>query len=319
MYAVIFLNSLAGGVNLIDILQGKEVGPTLGLQGASYYIQNFADSLITLIVAAFIFKIPSKHKIIMCLLGLFLFIILGFRYRILLTIFAIVLYYIHVYGIKLKSFMVYLIFIVVFFYSLMFLTHNRYDLYFQIYDKISFNPYDFHYEVVFDQSRGSLIDFAMYKGLSNGTINFDYGETAFKYIFIKMTPAVVFPNGIKPYPPPQLSAIDDAINASRDIGEACTLLGASYFAFSFLGLIAVSMFLGFIIKKIDPVSMSNRMFLINVMTLMAIFQLYTRGYFPQFVDHLAYMLFPLLLIQSRVIKINSRTDICRQQIVIQTD
>ena len=305
LFTLVFFNSLADGVNLIDIIQGKHDSPTLGLQGASYYIQNFADSMITLIVAAYIFKIPFRHKMIMTILGFVLFLILGFRYRILLTVFAIALYFIHKKGIRLRSFFTYLSIFTVFFYSLMCLTHNRRYIFMQQFDKVSYNPYDFDYDVVFDQAKGSLIDFAMYKGLSEGTIQSDYGQTMFLYVFVKMTPASLFPGGVKPYPPPMLTAIDKSLNASRDIGEAVTMLGASYYAFSYFGLIILSVFFGFYIKRIEPDYITDLKFLKNVMILMAIFQLYTRGYFPQFIDHLVYMLFPLLFITWKFKKISN--------------
>ena len=48
LFTLIFLNTLAGGINLIDVVLGKTDTTTLGLPGATYYIQNFADSLISL-------------------------------------------------------------------------------------------------------------------------------------------------------------------------------------------------------------------------------------------------------------------------------
>ena len=79
LFIMIFLNTLAGGINLVDVVLGKTETTTLGLPGATYYIQNFADSLITLLVAAYIFRVKRRHQILMFVLGFILFIILGFR------------------------------------------------------------------------------------------------------------------------------------------------------------------------------------------------------------------------------------------------
>ena len=298
LYTLIFINTLIGGVNLVDVILGNADQTTLGLPGATYYIQNFADSLITLLVAAYIFKVKKRNKIIMFVLGFVLFIILGFRYRILLTAFAVVLYNIYKNGIKVKLFFRYLTFGLVFIYSLLFLTYNRVKLYSGEYAELTYSPDQFNYDVFYDQAKGSLVDFAMYKAVDNGVVKSDHGQTMFVYVFIKMTPARFFPEGKKPYPPPLLPAIDKAILAPRYIGEAVTVLGSFYFAFSLIGVILISIVFGILTKRLTIHGIRPISFLVNVMIMMALFQFYTRGYFPQFIDHLAYMTFPWFFLRK---------------------
>ncbi len=300
LFTMIFLNTLAGGINLVDVVLGKSDTTTLGLPGATYYIQNFADSLITLLVAAYIFKVKRRHQILMFVLGMILFIILGFRYRILLTVFAIVLYHIYTKGIKARLFIRYTLFSIVFLYSLLFLTYNRVKLYSAQYDILTYEPSQFNYDIFFDQAKGSLVDFALYQALDKNVIESDKGETTFLYIFIKMTPAKFFPGGKKPYPPPFFPALDKAIGGSRDIGEAATMLGALYFAFSTFGIVLISVILGIVTKRMTVYGVRPLSFLLNVMIMMAIFQFYTRGYLPQFLDHLAYMVFPWFFLRKFV-------------------
>lgn len=297
LFTLIFVNTLAGGINLVDVVLGKTDTTTLGLPGATYYIQNFADSLITLLVAAYIFKVKRRHQILMFVLGMILFIILGFRYRILLTVFAIVLYHIYSKGIRARLFIRYLLFALVFLYSLLFLTYNRVKLYSAQYDTLTYEPSQFNYDIFFDQAKGSLVDFAIYKALDKDVIESDKGETMFLYVFIKMTPARFFPGGKKPYPPPFFPALDTAIGGSRNIGEAATILGSFYFAYSTFGVILISVILGVVTKRLTVYGVRPLSFLLNVMIMMAIFQFYTRGYLPMFVDHLAYMVFPLFFLR----------------------
>ena len=298
LFIMIFLNTLAGGINLVDVVLGKTETTTLGLPGATYYIQNFADSLITLLVAAYIFRVKRRHQILMFVLGFILFIILGFRYRILLTVFAIVLYHIYSKGIKARLFFRYFVFAIIFLYSLLFLTYNRVKLYSAQYEDLTYEPSQFNYDIFFDQAKGSLVDFAIYKALDTDIIESDKGETMFLYVFIKMTPARFFSEGKKPYPPPFFPALDKAIGGSRDIGEAATILGSFYFAFSTLGVILISVILGVVTKRLTVYGVRPLSFLLNVMIMMAIFQFYTRGYLPQFVDHLAYMVFPWFFLRK---------------------
>ena len=115
-----------------------------------------------------------------------------------------------------------------------------------------------------------------------------------------MTPARFFPEGKKPYPPPFFPALDTAIGGSRDIGEAATFLGSFYFAFSFGGVILISILLGITTKRLTVHGKRPLNFLLNTMIMMAIFQFFTRGYLPQFVDHLAYMVFPWFFLRKYV-------------------
>jgi len=303
LYSLIFINTLYGGVNLLLILYGKSDTTTLGFAGGSYYIQNLADSLITLLVLTYALKMPNIKKYSLFFLGFTLFIILGFRYRILLTVFAIVLFNFAMNGIKLIKFFQYLTFIFVFLYSLLFLTFNRVQLYSAKYDDLNFNPSSFNYDVFYDQAKGSLVDFAIYKALDNKIIESDHGQTMFVYIFIKMLPSSFFNNNTKPYPPPQLKAIDKSINAGRDIGEASTALGSVYYAFNFIGIVIFSFLFGLIIKRLTIFNAPIFSIVFTIMIVMAIFQFFTRGYFPQFIDHLAYMLFPFLFFRKQEIKV----------------
>lgn len=301
LYSIIFINTLSGGINLIDILKGKDVGSTLGLKGTSYYLQNFADSLITLIIASFVIKLNKLTLFLIIFLSFILFLILGFRYRIILTIFALLIYFFYTRNLVLLDFLKIMFLTFSFFYFIFFITSNRSSFFTQKFDKIDYNPYNFDYSVIYDQTRGSVVDFAMYKALQNKEISHDYGNTMFLYVFIKIIPAQFFKFGEKPYPPPMLLDIDTSLSVSRDYGEASTILGASYYSFSIFGIILFSIVLAFVIASLEnTLYFNNYYFIRNVMILMSIFQLITRGYFPQFLDHLVYMLFPLLLIRKKI-------------------
>lgn len=296
-FIIIFLNTLSSGINLIDILRGKDIGSTLGLKGTSYFLQNFADSLITLLVASFIVKINKFSLYFIITLSLFLFLVLGFRYRIILSIFAILIYLFFINKFRIYDYLKILILFFSTFYLIFFITTNRSSFFTQNFTQINFNPLSFDYNVVYEQARGSVVDFAMYDALNKNEINYDFGNTMFVYIFIKLLPSHFFEFGEKPYPPPMLSDIDKSLSVNRDYGEACTILGAAYYSYSIIGVLLVSFILGYVISYLDStLYYGDYYFLRNVMILMAIFQLITRGYFPQFVDHLVYMLFPLLFI-----------------------
>jgi hypothetical protein len=113
-----------------------------------------------------------------------------------------------------------------------------------------------------------------------------------------MVPSFFFKNETKPYPPPQFPIIDDAINGTRDNGEAVTSLGGSFIAFYYPGIYIMAFLLGYIIAKLQNRFEYNYLSMITgIIINLALFQWISRGYFPQEVDHLAYMLFPILLLK----------------------
>jgi hypothetical protein len=109
LFSLIFINTLSVGINFIDILVGKHSEPTLGLPGGTYYIQNFADSLITIIILSYYFKLKKTYYYIIFTISMILFLILGFRYRILLTFFGLFIIFLFDNGLSLKSVIKYLI------------------------------------------------------------------------------------------------------------------------------------------------------------------------------------------------------------------
>ena len=297
IYLAVFLNTLSAGINLLDVILGKYGEPTLGLRGGSYYIQNLADSLIGLLVIAFYFKIKPRYFNLMLIFTLPLFLVLGFRYRLILSFFGIFLIYIYDNQVKFKALVKYVAIAAISFYVLLLLTQNRTVIYMQQFDKISYDIADFDFEIIFSQSRGSMIDFAVYQYIDNNDASIDYGTTLIGYIFMKMTPASFFAGGVKPYPPPQLLIIDDAINGTRDNGEAVTSLGGAFIAFYYPGIYLLAFLLGLTIAKLqNRFEKSDLSMVGGIIANLALFQWITRGYFPQEIDHLAYMLFPILLL-----------------------
>lgn len=298
LYAVIFLNTLAGGINLIDIFMGTYGKPTLGLRGYTYYLQNFADSLITLLVAALFFKIKPQYFRIMLMLAIPLFLVLGFRYRIILLVFGIGMIYIRDNRVRLVPFLKALSFVIIFLYSMLLLTHNRATIYMQQWDKMSYDYTEFPYNAFIEQAKGSRIDFALYQALSDGRIDHDLGLTTFVYPFIKFTPSFVFEEGKKPYPPPQLNDIHVALSSSMDIGEAVTSIGSAYYSFGVGGVITFGLVFGLVVGRLqNNAGKTPFSALFSIVVSLALFMWMTRGYMPGFVDHLAYLLIPVFILK----------------------
>ena len=233
-------------------------------------------------------------------LTVILFLILGFRYRLLLLAFGLMFIYIKSNldsgrkVIKLAS----LGFI--FFFIFMFFSENRINFYSQNFNKIVYNPIKFNYSSIRDNTQGSLVDFAIYKYLGEDKTTYDFGESMFVYPVIMVTPSSFFKNSEKPYPAPQINTIDDALGVPRSYGQACTFLGMSFFSFSYFGIIFFSFLFGMCISAWEIHKSNNISLFIKISFLLAAFQLYTRGYLGLFLLPLVYMLIAVYLIKYKI-------------------
>jgi len=309
LYGIVLLNLAAGGANIQQIFIGDEV-LGLGASGGSYFLQNFTDSLICVIVLAYIYKVPRRTLLFWMVISFFLFSLLGFRYRIILSLFGILFVYLYKHKISSRQIFGGALMAVVFFYGIMFSTENRRSLILRTYDQLNFNPLSFEYNKFFDQTRGALPDMAVYKLYDNPNRNatYDYGLTMFGYVFIRMIPRFIYPEKSKFYPPPQLATTLQAYDAywARFSGEATLSVAALYIAFGWMGIIFGHFFWGLILRRYgDTVRLNDKIRIATyVIIALVSFQWMTRGYFPQVIDHFVYMMIPIwgLRFYSRKIK-----------------
>ncbi len=296
-YAVIYLNTLAGGVRLVDVFLGVYGKATLGLKGYTYYLQNFADSLILVLIAGYYFKIKPLYFRVMLALAIPLFLVLGFRYRIILTVFGLSIIFLRDNQVRLATVFKALVFVTVFVFSMLVLTQNRAAIFMQEWDNLNFDITELPYEALVEQAKGSRIDFSVYKAVFDGTIEYDFGETMFVYPLIKLLPSFVFNNGEKPYPSPQIRDIHIALDSGIHIGEAVTSIGSSFYSFGVTGILLFSLLLGLVVGKLQNNFGKTRFSgLYSIAIALALFMWITRGYTPGFIDHLGFMLIPIFML-----------------------
>lgn len=314
LYSAILVNMAIGGINVQNLFLGDEVFG-LGARGESYFFQNFADSLITIILIGFLIKVPHRVLWIWVIFSFFIFSLLGFRYRIMLTLFGLLICYISKNRLTTRQYAYGAVLISFFFYITFFLTENRSKLILRQYSEIAYNPADYSFKTFFEQTRGGLADLAIYKLYDNPnqTVDYDYGLSMFGYIFVRMIPRSIYPEKDKFYPPPQNRIIYQAYDAwwGKLSGEATLSPAAFYIAFGWFGLIFGHFFSGLVLRIISDrtVRLDTLSFTTFVIVALVSFQWITRGYFPQIVDHAVYMLIPvwIMKISSKSVKSASKT------------
>ncbi len=297
-YIIVLGNLAIGGANIQQVFVGNEV-LGLGARGGSYFLQNFTDSLICIIVLAFIYGIPSRKLLIWIGMAFFLFSLLGFRYRILLSLFGILFVYLYSHELTPKRLIAGATLALIFFYAIMFSTENRFTLITRDYEKIKVDPLTFEYERFFDQTRGALADMAVYRLYDNPNrdAQYDYGITMFGYVFIRMIPRSIYPDKDRFYPPPQLATTIQAYDAwwGKFSGEATLSVAAFYIAFGWIGVSVGHFVWGLLLRRLrDVIRRADKLqFATYIVVALVSFQWITRGYLPQIIDQAVYMLIPI--------------------------
>jgi len=301
-YCIVLVNLAVGGINVGDVFLGNEqLGQ--GAKGASYYFQNFSDSLITILIIAYLMGIPRRKLILWLLASFFLFSLLGFRYRIILTLIGLLFVYLYRNRLTVGIVVGTLLLTLSFLYIVLFSTLNRNALILRNYGALKYDPLKFKYVNFFEQTRGALADMAVYKLYENPNKNavHDYGATMFGYVFIRMIPRAIMPDKDKFYPPPQIEMTTMAYDAywGRFTGEAILSMGAFYIAGGLIALILGNFIWGLFLRSFaDSIRMRDPLSLIAYIAIaLATFQWITRGYFPQTVDHACYLAIPIWILR----------------------
>lgn len=312
-YCIVLVNLAIGGVNIGNVFLGNEqLG--MGAKGASYFFQNFSDSLITILILAYLLDVPRRKLILWILASFFLFSLLGFRYRIILSLIGFLFVFLYKNRLKLSVVMLALTLAISFLYVVLFSTLNRQTLLLRNYNALIFNPAKFKYKNFFEQTRGALADMAVYKLYENPARNpsHDYGATMFGYVFIRMIPRTIMPDKDKFYPPPQIEVVNMAYDAywGKSAGEAILSMGALYIAGGIIALIIGNFFWGVILRWVgDSIRVRDPLSVIAYIVIaLASFQWITRGYFPQAIDHAVYLSIPLWILRIKSKKMSNAGD-----------
>ncbi len=301
-FLIVYFNFAYTGISPLDVLLGISEESLFGAVGESNYLRNFADSLITCLIICVFVKVDKRFIYIMSFVSFVLFLLMGFRYRIIICLLGFILLYLFKTKIEIKKVIKPMILFSFIMYFILFITVNRYNLILGKFDQLESNPIKFEVGLLLaEQTRGALDDITIIKYYdSHINARHDYGLT-FLFFAIRALPRSIFGDWKDQiYPPPAFPIINEAYNlpaAYENTGEAPLHYAYFIIAGGLFFLLIGSFFIGVILRYISINRHYNfpkdKIFLIIIC--MALFQLYTRGYFPQFVDHLFFLLIPYWL------------------------
>ncbi len=298
-FGIVLFNFLNEGLNPLLVLFGDNENVIAGKIATSNYLKNFSDSLIAIIIIGYFYKVKKPVLYGMTLLGFTIFALMGFRYRIILTLIGIVCVSLYISRPTRWRALRFMALGMVFMYFMFFITYNRFLFTRGEWNKMETNPLKFEYNLFFEQTRGMLDDITVIKYYDTHlNPRHDYGVT-FLYFLVRIMPRSIVGDKFKDsfYPFPAYNIFTEAYDVQknwgkRNTGEAPLHMAYFYIAGGLPILLLGSFLTGFIIKgiqiKFSPTK--DTRILILILFTSALFQWYTRGYFPGFVDHLAFML-----------------------------
>lgn len=253
------------------------------------YLIFMSDSLII----AFLILLSEKkmkkwHLILLCITVIF-YLILGFRYRIIILLVGVLYHFFVVNRISLGSILKWFSYIVITFLIINFISVNRTAFREMDFENIEFtsdSPSDMSpYQFIMHQTGNHKTDMMVYKYMANNIlVQYDLGESMFLHIFVRIIPSEFFYMQTKPAIPQQQiirnsTGTDEGLNA----GLAVTNIMEYYIAGGPLGIIIfmsiMGITVGYISKRTNINNARDRVIIMILM--MVLFQEITRGYLPQ--------------------------------------
>lgn len=299
---LVVVNYAISGINLIDILRGDADNTLFGAVGATNYLKNFADSIITCLIICTLARVNKYFLTGSYLLAMVLFLLMGFRYRIIISILGLLGILFLQRRIKIQHFAKNAIVLLAVFYIFLCITVNRYAFITGDYQSMKFNPREFHtLTLLAEQTRGMLDDISIIKYYEETSIpEYDYGAS-FLYFAVRAVPRVVAGDWKDSmYPPEAFKIISKIFNLPAEwasTGEAplhyAYFLIAGNVGILFLGAFITGLILGLVQRRIQTNESKGQVLMIIIC--LALFSWYTRGYFPQLVDNLVFLLIPFWL------------------------
>ncbi|XNS97673.1 O-antigen polymerase [Vibrio cyclitrophicus] len=296
---------------LLNVMQNSMVYEDIEVTTGPLYL--FIESLIvTGVLVVLNDNISKPFKLISGVLIFIIFISLGFRFRMIL--FIMILLYSHLCIKKFKSKDIRKVFLYLFLFcsilvSMSYLRNYVKQVNRGVEIELQTNERS-TLDTLFSSTRNFYSFSSLVKHIDLGRGNYDYGETMFANILYRFIPSSFFSNNIKPRP----VGVEESAKSWGSVegyyaGEAYSNFGDYYQAFGIFGVCVFNLIFGMILACIsNKIKKDQTVLSIGKFTLIVLscsfFQMITRGYLPQYILILMYLLIPIFCLQFLFRKIN---------------
>jgi len=284
------------GVNMVDLYNPffTDSSYTVWLyKPINPLFQALGDSLMLWVIAAFVFRTPWWHKILITYLAFTLFFLEAWRYRTILTALGILLHY--AWNFKESQSWKPILLFLVFGYITLFATNNRWHIAHRNFEEITFNPIGIGVqEALVKQTNNFVTDAALYKYVADSSGTHDFGKSSIAFSVFRFVPKSFFQNNEKGEPP-IITAHKLSLGKTGEVTEigAHTNIMEYWFGFGFIGTLIIMVFWAVLLAHLnfDLSDLRNRMSVLT--TIILVFQIITRGYTPQHLELLIFLSIPL--------------------------
>lgn len=265
------------------------------------YIEALSDTLVALLILLFNYKMPRRIWWILAFICGFYFLLAGWRYRfILLAVGCLAHYWYNLRWFPRDYWRVTLLALSVVL-GIAVLTLNRMAIASRQGEETTLDLTRFDNRLFAEQTINAQVFMLMLRYRDEHNIQADYGQSMFKQTAYRAMPTYMFTDSIKPYPP--LLKWQSEAQGTSAKGEirtgAITNLEEYYLSFGWVGLFLLASMLGFLLGRLVHFPPTDDFYVgIKLLLTAFMFQLITRGYFPQQVELFVYLMFPILLLRA---------------------
>lgn len=259
----------------------------------SNFLENLTNSLITCSVALVAYYHRRWWVWAILLLLWWYFFLAGWRFRIFVSALGVALVYLYMQPAQFYKRLA----VVVLALGLMlsFITLNRMAVAKRMFDVVEWNPLRFNIELLCNEMGNSRTFKAMLHYRKTHEVPLDGGMSMIGYIFVKFLPASLYPNGEKPLAPllKQVKVWIPAGAVDYNPNPAISNVDEVYFSFGLPGCIIFMWLLGFFIAWVEHMrAVQGLKIYLYAVFVGFLYQWITRGYLPQQVQLLFFMLIP---------------------------
>lgn len=301
-FAAMFGNLLLSGYTLTGLFNFSVRDTSQIIAGNTRYsilLETANQILISVLILAAVYKVPKWALLTAVLLCFCIFVFAGLRYRVIMVLIGMLTSYFITMPKNAthyrKAALVCLLFVI----GLQYLTINRWAIARRQFSYLTFNLFQFNNQTLLTETNNSQTFFCMlrYNHLQN--LGPDYGESMFKFVLIRALPKNLFENGKKPVAPllQRLVPATNPPNPERGL-PAYSNIDEYYLSFGWPGVVIGMALLAYLLARMPNYKQGLAAKAWQVLVTAFLFQLITRGYFPQQMELFVFLLLPLLAINA---------------------
>ena len=265
------------------------------------YIEALTDTFITLLVLLFAYKMPRLAWWILAIAIGYFFLLTGWRYRLILTAIGCFAFYWCSLRWFREDYMKVAVIIAIGLFSLVLLTLNRMAIAKRLGEETTLDLSRFDGRLLSEQTINSQVFMAMLRYRDEHNLSLDYGQSMFMNTVYRAIPSSYLDGGVKPQSKLlrwQLLAQGNTEGVVTERTGAITNVEEYYFSFGWAGVIGLTALLGWPLGRLAHFPPKDTFYnIVKALVAAFMFQLITRGYFPQQVELFVYLFFPLIFVR----------------------